>query len=494
MTPPPAFTYRFSDPAALPTQVRGDDARVIERDGLRGLNLRSIRGRFLLPEHTVDEPQGAVALRVMPLQDLSPVPIFESHKRSNPNFHKFVFLSNRENWGDTASCEFSFYYSTHWHPVLQAKFKRGEWVPHLTSLGMPQGACASANFFQMRAFHWYQMLLTWNKAENRYKIYANGVLVGSEDTTCEEPLDCQEAGPMLYGGSPAFAYASIEFFDEELSPPQATALHEETAPHQEPSLQSELRRMYLAEGLDAFEWQPDASWEQALDLSLTHREQLQEFTHQGYPSGITFTEEGLRVETPPLSEFRTGTCGPEGDHSRNYFWTRKYFEGDLAVSFDFKSLQHGGLCLFIAQASGMQGEDFHEDYFLRTDGVMSVVHKEDARNYHWEFYREMVDTRNDLVTHAMLKNPWLKPVAFQVENRQWELDRWYRFSFVQEGARLRGAIDGVQVIDAEDNGFDNNGPVLRGGHIAIRCMMRSSFVFRNLRVWTRPDFETVSPT
>jgi hypothetical protein len=98
----------------------------------------------------------------------------------------------------------------------------------------------------------------------------------------------------------------------------------------------------------------------------------------------------------------------------------------------------------------------------------------------------MLDTRNDLVTHAMLKNPWFKPIAFQVENRRWELNRWYKLEFLQEGGRIRGAIDGVAVIDLEDNGFDNNGPVLKHGHVAIRCMMRTDMVIRNLQVRDRP--------
>ena len=118
----------------------------------------------------------------------------------------------------------------------------------------------------------------------------------------------------------------------------------------------------------------------------------------------------------------------------------------------------------------MQGEDFLNDYPLRSDGSMNVVHREDVRNYHWEFYREMADTRNDLVTHAVIKNPWLRPFAFQVENRTWELERWYRLRFVQEGACLRGAIDHVTVFDGEDTSFDNSGPILRHGRIALRAV------------------------
>jgi len=175
--------------------------------------------------------------------------------------------------------------------------------------------------------------------------------------------------------------------------------------------------------------------------------------------------------------------------TRMYLWTRRNFQGDLYVTFEFKIHHHGGLALLMTQAAGMQGEDFLVDYPLRSDGSMSVVCWEDVRNYHWEFYREMVDTRNDLVSHACLKNPWFRPMSFQIENRIWELDRWYRLSFLQQGSRIRGAIDDVTVMDATDTGLDNNGPVLRHGHIALRCMMRSDVTIRNFEVWTLPDFQ-----
>ena len=60
------------------------------------------------------------------------------------------------------------------------------------------------------------------------------------------------------------------------------------------------------------------------------------------------------------------------------------------------------------QASGMQREDFMKEYPLRTNGSMSTVHSEDVRNYHWEFFREMNDTRNDVCSHGCSeKVPWL---------------------------------------------------------------------------------------
>jgi len=208
--------------------------------------------------------------------------------------------------------------------------------------------------------------------------------------------------------------------------------------------------------------------------------------------GINFTSIRGAVALP---DHKTPEYTPRVgmDMTRMYLWTREIFEGDLAVSFEFKLHAPGGLCLLMTQAAGMQGEDFLRDYPLRVNGSMATVCWEDVRNYHWEFYRDMVDVPNHLVSHACLKNPWFKPVSYQNENRHWECDRWYRLDYVQEGARLRGAIDGVTVMDATDDAFNNNGPILLNGRIALRCMMRIDMTFRNLTVWNRSRFRTMTP-
>jgi hypothetical protein len=43
-----------------------------------------------------------------------------------------------------------------------------------------------------------------------------------------------------------------------------------------------------------------------------------------------------------------------------------------------------------------------------------------------------------------------------------------------------------------EDAFGNNRPVLLNGRIALRCMMRTDMIVRNLGVWSRPHFKTVS--
>ena len=54
-----------------------------------------------------------------------------------------------------------------------------------------------------------------------------------------------------------------------------------------------------------------------------------------------------------------------------------------------------------------------------------------------------------------------------------------------------GAIDGVRMVEFEEDGMVNSGPVLTSGHIAIRCMVHTKMLFRNLKVYNRSQFEAV---
>ncbi len=500
--PGPAYAY---DPAAREAGgIRIIDgtapSRIITREGRRGLTFASIRGRAMLPHHTAANLRGTATLWVLPLQDFFPATQLPAHRRSNPFFDRFVLLSDREAVQEIEAANFAFLYHSGWHPVFVAKFAQG--TVHQGAFGHKHTACSMAGFFSMPALVWHQLATTWDHDAGVYRIFADGVLVGHSDMTIENP-PYDAPAPALYFGNPALATGEIAFYDQPLNAAQLRALFERglaQTPAAAPTARAAravLEKTYEGRDLPKFDWRPDdtvraAGWARPLALPLRDYADYEHFFHQGGGPTVRFTPDGLRITTPGFEEFaRRGSktvTGDELDMTRMYLWTRRVFEGDIYVRIDFKLHTSGGLALLMTQAAGMQGEDFLADYPLRSTGSMSVVHKEDVRNYHWEFYREMTDTRNDLVSHAVLKNPWLRPMAFQIENRRWEIDRWYRLEFLQQGERIRGAIDGVTVFDATDSGFDNNGPVLRQGRVALRAMMRTDMTFRDLEIWTKSDF------
>lgn len=492
--PAPVFTVQpIHAPAAL---RQGSPARVVEFDGRAGLNFTGIRGRLALPDHTLNSPQGSLTLWIAPLDDVDVAPHHSHHARSNPAADKFALLSDREAMPEVESAHFALYYHTWWHPSLIAKWGRGSYFDCYFSLHQRPMVAPGHLAFHRR--HWYQLALTWDRAAGDYRMHANGVLVGSHDTTAPK-LNDDVTGPTLYLGNPAFAFSDIAFFSSQLSASAIRSQHAAQTTCAYPGLAAKLTHTYEGVGLKPFPPAPSADssagWQTKLKLSLLDRAHYQQFFLQGCGTAVRFTDEGFRINTPGFQE--SSTLGGVGsvnkfdtskDMSRMYLWTREVFEGDLHVSLDFKLNAHGGLALLMTQASGMQRENFLEDYALRISGSMATVFGEDVRNYHWEFYREMCDTRNDLVSHGLMKNPWYRPLGFQMENRRWDLNRWYRLDWLQEGARLRAAIDGVTVLDATDSPHDNNGSVFTTGRVALRCMMRTDLVVRNLHIRNRPLF------
>lgn len=465
----------------------GPAARVVGAGGREGLNFTSIRGRIALPEHTLNEPRGTLSMWVMALDDLSAAAQYPKHGQSNPHFSQYVLLSDREVVPDSEAAHFSLVWESYWHPVFYAKFAPGS---HLQNAWGPErGAEAMAGHFVFPRLEWTLISVRWDRGNNLYEMFANGIRIGSADTTTPD-LPHFPCGPVLYLGCPALAVSEVHFFDRLLAPEEIGNLPGSAAITG--AFQDHLKRTFVGDNLPRLDWNPGPDWTPKLDLSLKTKDHYHDFFLQGCGTAVNFTDEGFRIRTPDMKAFTASRhpVRPGVDMTRMYLWTREIFEGDLAIRFDFKLNAPGGLCLLMTQAAGMQGEDFLSDYPLRVNGSMATVCWEDVRNYHWEFYRDMVDVPNHRVCHACLKNPWFKPMSFQFENRNWETDRWYRLEYVQEGARLRGAIDGVTVMDVKDDAFGNNGPVLLNGRIALRCMMRTDMTFRDLKVWNRPHFKS----
>jgi len=104
---------------------------------------------------------------------------------------------------------------------------------------------------------------------------------------------------------------------------------------------------------------------------------------------------------------------------------------------------------------------------------MQTVHAEDVRNYHWEFYREMNDVRNDTGTAFSRKNPFAYRIGFGSAPEPFALNEWHKLQIVQNGGKILGAIDGKILLVIDDNSRTNTGCILNYGHIAIGCMVHS---------------------
>jgi hypothetical protein len=96
----------------------------------------------------------------------------------------------------------------------------------------------------------------------------------------------------------------------------------------------------------------------------------------------------------------------------------------------------------------------------------------------------MNDVRNDVGTAFSRKNPFAYRIGFGSSPERFAINEWHKLQLVQRGGKLLGAIDGKILLVIDDNSRTNTGGILNFGHIAIRCMVHSAVVYRNLKVYT----------
>jgi hypothetical protein len=495
------------DAAALSGPLLSGPFRLLDINGRRGLHALSINSFLRLPAHTLNENAGSLTLWLCPLDDLSARANHENHAQFDPNHCTYTIIADQPGPKDNSGAAFKIAWDSGWNPQFYCSFVKGKYS---WCWNKPREAEFDSGFLILERGSWYQIGCSWNRAESRYRLSVNGVLAATSDIF-ETPLVHDPAGPSLYAGNPSWAMADFCFYAKEGDARWFAGQFEADRRGVRPESHKTIERVFIGRELPALKWAPDSSWTGKLNLSLTDSHDLKHFYIQGKQDGHWITPDGLRGETHP-DKIRTEDMVLRGgkrnlwamakephsawsrfDQWQVYFWTWQVFEGDLAVEYDFMPLDNDGLSLLIVQASGLQREDFMKDYPLRVSGHMSLIHQEDVRNYHWEYYREIADSRQDVANSALFKNPWLHPLAFQCQRERAAKNQWHRLRFLQEGARLRGSIDGEQLFDVTDRAFINQGPVLRNGHIAIRCMCQTKMMFRNLRVWNRnTEFSVLS--
>lgn len=462
------------------------------RSGRVGLRATRLAARLQASAPWLAEPRGTLRCWILPLDGFHPC-----HTQAGMRLNLgeavtgFSLLADHPDLRSVEKAAFQVVWDWSWHPSFYAKFFRGPWYPGC--FDPTDRAICIASHFHYPALRWLRLAVVWDHPAGRYGLYVNGVCVAAENQFVLDPsrrpsLSHDTPGDQLFAGDPALAYGETLDFTPEALDELALAqdyANEDTDP--DPALQRELRHIHLGDGNPRLDFQPDSSWRPALDLPLTRPDDLAAFHLQGNACAATITPEGLRLATPWVNQ-RIRRPGEE-DHDQLYLWTRTEFEGDLLVEFDFMPLRPGGLGVLVLQACGLHREDFLLDHAPRTNGWMRTIYGEDIRNYHWEYWREMNDVRNDRPSSALVKNPWFRPLSLGTHHQRPALHAWHRVQFVQIGGHLRGAVDGELVVEARDDAALGHGPVLRCGHLALRAMVRTDMLVRSLRIRHRPDLE-----
>ncbi|MBC8127160.1 MAG: DUF1961 family protein [Gloeobacteraceae cyanobacterium ES-bin-144] len=473
----PKFRY-LSDASALTAgeEIKGP-ARILDFKGRKGINPTSIHTSIKLGAHNLNGPRGTVALWFFPLEDLACSFTTDNMAIDNPHFANYAFLSDCPTPRDYGQANFNFQWSR--NNELRAKFFRGNVFWKGFEPGKQKAWVQAVPFNYFKQHQWYQLAFTWDAPAKTMSLYANGILLGKSDQFNRDFIR-EVAADTLYAGCPALCHGTVELYDEVLSPAQLHAKYRAEATDFSPEIERELRKVFEGTDLADFTFKPDANWTKQLDLDLKDPEHVKSFYIQGHAEAVKAGghPEGLLISTPD-EEFNEHNTGKQV-----YIWSHQNFEGNLYVEYEWKSLKPNGLSLLMVHASGMTREDFMADYPKKTSGQMHTVHGENVRNYHWEYYREMNDVRNDVGTAFSRKNPFIFRNGFGSSPAPFAQNEWHKLQMLVVNGKVTGAIDGKVLLEFTDTSHTNTGAILNYGHISIRCMIHTSMVFRNLKVYT----------
>ena len=468
------------------THIEGP-AREIELHGRRGLNALSVKTVLSLPDpgHTLNLRRGSLTFWILPLEDVGYFNEPQHILDNEPDYGTCPLLTDHRPLRDLKDAGFFLACRNFWFRPLIYKFSRTKPDDSVFNCH-GERAAQGPDDFTFRPGHWYQIGLSWNRETRKLFLYANGVCLTDGYEFFPQIYD--EAADALHSGTPLFAMGELAFYDTELSGGDFREIFRSETTHTDPDVMKELETTYDPGALPEFNWDIDESYKKELGLSLTQPEDLGHFYIQGCTDAPRVTEEGLLVETPvprepPYHFFNDPAMAAK---SQVFLHTWKTFEGDLAFEVDFKILKEEGLSFVMIHSSGMQREDYMKDYPLRTTGSMDMAFKENVRNYHWEFYRDMDGIRKDRATSLLFKNPRLHALAYQVLPERLPLHTWHKLQFIQDGRRFRGAINGQTVFDVTEPAGDPSGGTYNFGHLSLRNMFKTKFLWKNLTVYARP--------
>lgn len=472
----PLLTYLADVPGFSAGEAVNGPSRILTLKGRKGINPTSIHTTIQLGKHNLNQPRGTVTLWFFSLEDLATSFAADHMAMNNANYANYPFLSDCSTQRDYGNSNFFFGWFR--SDELRAQFFKGTVHP-ITGFEPPQKAWVQAvPFSHFDKHQWYQAAFSWDVEKKAMKLYVNGVLVGTSDRFNKD-FHRDKVGDTLFTGAPSLCHGEINFYDKVLDESEIYATYRRTTTDFRAATEQVLKHKFAGAELQNFNFKPDGNWTKKMDVDFRDPAVIKDFYIQGEQGAVKpgAHAEGLLVETPHISFEK------KNRDRQVYLWTNQTFEGDLYVEFDWMSLQDHGLSLLMVNASGMARERFMEDYPKRTTGQMWMVYGEDVRSYHWEYFRNMNDVRNDVGTAFSRKNPFQFRQGFGSYDKPFEIGTWHKSQLLIRDGHLLAAIDGKILMDIQDDSRKNTGSILNFGHIALRVMLDSKIVFRNLKVY-----------
>ncbi|UFU06900.1 DUF1961 family protein [Ruania halotolerans] len=468
------MTLVLTGPAALnqagPAVRQNGPHRFITADGRTGYHPTTRTTELTVETDAVRSPHWSLALWVCPLDDLdvaSPLSWITEH---DPEAARYPLVTDAPPSGGLGGTVLGWYWTSQLRPAMFAK------VVHGTPDPGQLPASTQVEHLPLEAGTWYHLVLTFSEPEKRMCLWVNGVLAGIS----EFDFTADRAGERLHIGNPAMAFASVAVHPCELTAEQVRADFAASASTRSENAAERIRPLFEPQPRRPVDWEADSEWDLQLETDFTRPDDLDGWALHGCQRAphemkeFRATPEGLLLHTPE----------EVAEESRMYLWSPRMFEGDLAVAIDFRMELDSGFAMLVTQACGMQREDVLAEPGDLARGAMEVITRHRLRNYYWGFFRRTPTTPKHVASHTLVKNPWARNLALSA-SAPLTVGDWHQLLFVQEGGRLRGAIDGVWVVDGLDDPHQNYGPLLGTGRIALRLMYQTRMRTRNMRVWTR---------
>ena len=209
--------------------------------------------------------------------------------------------------------------------------------------------------------------------------------------------------------------------------------------------------------------------------NLSSPESVGEFLLEG-KALMSFPNGCLRLENAESAEL--------GQKANYVLWCKKEFPADMLLEIDFKPVREPGLAMLFFSASGRSGQDLFDPSLAPRTGEYVQYHHGDINAFHLSFFRRKEKDERSFHTCNLRKSYGFYLVAQGADPipDADDADGFYTLSLLKQGADVRFAINGLEVLTFHDDGAQY-GPLLGGGRIGLRQLAPMIGEYANLRVY-----------
>ena len=204
-------------------------------------------------------------------------------------------------------------------------------------------------------------------------------------------------------------------------------------------------------------------------------EDLRDFTLEG-KALMTFPDGRLQLENAERADI--------GQKANYVLWCRQVFPADLLLEIDFQPIREPGLAMLFFAADGRDGRDLFDPALAPRTGEYPQYHHGDINAFHLSFFRRKEPDERSFHTCNLRKSYGFHLVAQGADPIPDAADAHspYTLSLLKQGADVRFAVSGLEVLRFHDDGA-SWGPLLGGGHIGLRQLAPMIGEYANLRVY-----------